>query len=252
MINPPELLGKAYYEDSSYFSVSSYKQFLKCEYAGTQPFGDPTSSMMVGSYVDAFIEGTLEEFKAEHPEIISSRGSSKGELKSEFKLAEQICTYIENDPVFMQFMSGEKQTAMTGEITGVPWKIKMDSYVPNKAISDLKIMANITNQDGEYIDFITRWGYDIQMAVYQEIVYQNTGEKLPCFICAVEKKDPLNSVIVHLPQNHLDAVLYTVKQQAQKFWSIKTGESEPEYCGHCRHCLPLRKGTPLISLEDLV
>lgn len=252
MINPSELMGKAYYEDSNYMSVSSYKQYLKCEYGGLQPFGESTVPMLVGSFVDAFVEGTLDEFRAEHPEILSSRGTRKGELKSEFILAEKICEYITKDKVFSQFMSGQKQTVMDGEIAGVPWKIKMDSYSPHIAISDLKVMASITNRNGEFIDFITPYGYDLQLAVYQSIVFQNTGERLPCFICAIEKSDPINSVIVQIPQDHMDAVLYMVKQNAEHFYHIRQGLIEPVKCGHCKHCVSARSVTPIISLGDLV
>ena len=41
----------------------------------------------------------------------------------------------------MEYMSGEKQVIMTGEIEGVPVKIKIDSYHPNKMIVDLKVMS---------------------------------------------------------------------------------------------------------------
>lgn len=253
MINPPELnTDELYFADKSRFSVSSYKQFLKCEYSGTIGFGQPTSAMLVGSYVDAYVSGELEKFVEQHPEIISSRGATKGSLKSEFALAEEICKYIDNDKVFSQFMSGDKQTVMTGEIAGVPWRIKMDSYSKGIAISDLKVMANITNRNGDYIDFVTQFGYDIQMAVYQNIVFQNTGERLPCFICAVSKTEPINSIIINIPQHHLDAVLYEVKQNAPRFWEVKNGLVSPKMCGKCNHCIQSRKTTPIISLEDLV
>jgi len=233
-------------------SVSSYKKYKHCEYAGTKPFGEPTPSMLIGSYVDAWIEGTLDEFREEHPNIYSSRGKTKGMLKSEFKLAEEICRYIENDKVFMQFMSGDKQTVMTGEIEGVPFKIKMDSYSKGVAINDLKVMADVTNRRGEFIDFITPWGYDIQMACYQEIVYQNTGERLPTFICAVEKKKPLNSAIVQIPQYHLDAVLFEVKQRVERYYQIRQGLIIPDRCGKCKTCISEQTETKIMTLEDLI
>ena len=84
---------------------------------------------------------------------------------------------------------------MTGELFGTRWKIKMDSYLPGSAIVDLKIMASITDlkwvRDLGYLDFVRYWGYDIQGAVYQKIVEQNTGKKIPFFIAAATKeKEP--------------------------------------------------------------
>jgi len=253
MINPKELsTDELYYKSKDYMSVSMYKQMQKCELNAVNGVFKPTDSMLVGSYVDAYISGTLDEFISEHPEIFSSRGATKGQLKSEFKKAEEICSYIDNDKVFSQFMSGEKQTVMTGEINGVPWKIKMDSYSPHIAINDLKCMYTVTNNKGEYVNFVSNWGYDIQMACYQEIVFQNTGERLPVYVCAVTKETPINSVIVNIPQDILDIVLYDVEQLAPRAWSVMQGLVEPEKCGHCATCLSARKTTPIVSLEDLV
>lgn len=59
---------------------------------------------------------------------------------------------------------------MTGRLFGAEWKIKMDSYIPDVAIVDLKVMESITKlkwvRDLGYLDFIRYWGYDIQGAVY--------------------------------------------------------------------------------------
>lgn len=254
MINPKELCtDELYFADKHYMSVSAYKRFKYCELAGTQEFnGSKSTALMVGSYVDAYISGTLDDFLNEHPEIISSRGATKGELKADFKQAEDICKFIDNDAVFSQFMSGEKQVVMTGEIAGVPFKIKMDSYSPHIAINDLKVMATVTDNRGNYIDFITKWGYDIQMAVYQEICRQNTGEQLPCYICAVTKETPINSVIVNIPQNYLDTTLYGVQELVKRYYDIKTGKVEPIGCGICGACISKRKETQIISLEDLI
>lgn len=233
-------------------SVSSYKRFKKCELDALQQWDLPkTTPLLVGSYVDAYVEGTLDQFKEEHPEILSTRGSSKGELKSEFKQADEICKYIDNDRTLQQFLSGEKQTIMTGEISGVPFKIKMDSYSPHIAINDLKVMATVTDRRGNYYDFITPWGYDIQLACYQEIVRQNTGDKLLCYICAVTKEDPINSIIVNIPQLYLDKALYEVESNIVHYYDVKMGRTAPISCNICSTCVSKRKETPIISLLDL-
>lgn len=247
-----QLTNENYYEQDNYMSVSAYKKFLHCECDGLEKFNSTSTAMLVGSYVDAYIEGTIEQFKEEHPELIASRGATKGELKADFKYADKICEYIDNDPIFKEFMSGEKQTIMTGKIEGVPFKIKMDSYSPDIAINDLKVMATVTNRDGEYYDFISRYGYDIQMACYQEIVYQNTGKRLPCYICAVTKEEPIDSVIVMIPQYVMDRALFLVTTKIQRFYDIKMGKVEPIPCGKCPSCIAKRKETPIISMEDMI
>lgn len=242
-----------YYDKDEYMSVSEFKRYQKCEVFGIQGYMEQmTDAMLIGSYVDSYIEGTLSKFKEEHPEVFSSRGENKGELKAPYKNADTICEYIDNDKVFSQFMSGEKQTIMTGNIAGVPWKIKMDSYSKGIAINDLKVMRTVTDSSGNYYDFITPWGYDIQLACYQEIVFQNTGERLPCYICAVTKETPINSVIVNITQDFLNKALYKVESLAPRFYDIKMNKEEPLGCGLCDNCISMRKSTPIISLEDLI
>ena len=241
-----------YYENDEYFSVSAYKKFNKCEEDGLKGFSETRSdAMMIGSYVDSFIEGTMEAFKSENPEIFSGQGKTKGELKSPFKNANLICDYITNSKVFSQFMSGEKQTILTGVIEGVPFKIKMDSYSPHIAINDLKVMATVTDRSGNYYDFITPWGYDIQLACYQEIVRQNTGEQLLCYICAVTKETPINSVIINIPQEYLDRALYRVKANIVHLYDVKMGKILPVGCGICNTCIEKRLEPEIISLADL-
>lgn len=240
-----------YFEDTGHFSVSKYKSFQRCEVGGMVGFGSPTTAMEVGSYVDSYVEGTLDKFIEDNPQIISSRGATKGKLKSEFKQAEEICRFIDNDKTIQQFLSGEKQVIMTGEIEEVPFKIMMDSYSKGIAISDLKVMASITDRQGNYYDFISSWGYDIQLACYQEIVFQNIGERLPTYIVVVTKESPINSAIVHIPQHILDQSLLGVKENINHYYNVWKNLEPVSGCGKCRYCISNRMSTPIISMETL-
>lgn len=253
MINPAFLAtDELYYADKDYMSVSLFKRFMKCEEGAFVPFS-PTSSMLVGSYVDAYISGTLDAFVEEHKdELISSRGATKGELKSDFKKAEEICRFIDNDKRLQQFLSGDKQTVMTGELFGVPWKIKMDIYSEHIAINDFKCMYTVTNSKGEYYDFISPWGYDIQMAAYQEIVRQNTGEVLPTYICAVTKETPIDSIIVKIPDHVLYRAMCKIEEFAPRFYDVWIGKEQPTRCECCDHCKETKKVTKIIRMEDLM
>lgn len=199
--------------NKEYMSVSQYKDFagtygkMACEFSAVEKLEErwkqkKTTPLLVGSYVDSYFEGTLEEFKKENPEIFTQ----KGELKANYKQAERIIARMERDPLFMQYMSGEKQVIMTGELFGAEWKIKIDSFVRGIAITDLKVMASITKlewvKDIGYLDFVRYWGYDIQGAIYQEIVYQNTGERPPFYIAAGTKEEEPNIEVIHVTQNY--------------------------------------------------
>ena len=241
-----------YFQDEHYMSTSKWKRFNQCEELGLIPFGTPSDDQLIGSYVDAWVEGSLDKFKEEHPEIISTRGATKGQLKAGFKKADEIIEYMKNNPTIMQFLQDEKQVVMTGEIEGVPTKIMIDNYSKGIAIVDLKIMRTITDRAGQYIDFISQWGYQYQGAIYQEIVYQNTGERLPFFIVAVTKETPINSVIVEIPQEILDTSLETVKSTIVRYYNIWKGEEQANGCGICPTCISKRVDTPLISMYDLM
>jgi hypothetical protein len=249
--------------NEKYMSVSQYKDFagtygkMACEFSTIEKLEErwaqkKTTPLLVGSYVDSYFEGTLEEFKKANPEIFTQ----KGELKANYKQAERIIARMERDPLFMQYMSGEKQVIMTGELFGAEWKIKIDSFVRGIAITDLKVMASITKlewvKDIGYLDFVRYWGYDIQGAIYQEIVYQNTGERPPFYIAAGTKEEEPNIEVIHVTQNYLDEAKHMVEMNMPRILRVKNGEAEPdrcEMCDCCRHTKVLKRP---ISITNLV
>ena len=212
---------------------------------------EKSTALLVGSYVDSYFEGSLEQFKKENPEIFTQ----KGELKANFKQAEEIIARIERDEYFMKFMSGQKQVIMTGELFGAKWKIKMDSYIPDVAIVDLKVMASITDlkwvKDIGYLDFVRYWGYDIQGAIYQEIVRQNTGKKLPFYIAGATKQAEPDIRIIHVTDNYLQEALHMVEANMPRILRVKSGEAEPDRCELCDCCRHNRVLTRPISIMDL-
>lgn len=244
-----EVNNSNYYTNTGHMSVSQFKSMLKCQ-GGKIEEVEKTTPLLVGSYVDSYIEGTLEEFKKENPQIFSSRGNSKGELKTDFKIAEKVCEYLDNDEVAKKFLSGDKQTILTGVIEDVPFKIKMDSFIKDKAIVDLKVMRTI-RKNGSLYNFIGYWGYDIQLACYQEIVYQNYGKKLPCYIVVATKEDPIECRVINIPQHKLDLSLNFVKENIKELYEVYIGNKEPYYCGECANCIKNNRYNKIISMEEL-
>lgn len=232
-----------------YLSVSQYKDFcgttgkVPCEaQALAKMRGEweikKTIPLMVGSYVDAYFEGTLEQFKYENPGVFTSKGT----LRSEYKKADYIIERCERDPLFMKYMSGEKQIIMTAELFGAVWKIKMDSYLTDKAIVDLKVIQSIGKafwiRDLGYMNFVEYWGYDLQLAIYQEVVYRNTGKRLPTYIAAVSKEEEPDIRLIYIDDKRLQEKMYEVEHNTPKILRIKNGEMEPircECCDYCRH-----------------
>lgn len=249
--------------NKEYMSVSQYKDFagtygkMACEFSAVEKLEErweqkKTTPLLVGSYVDSYFEGTVGEFKKETPEIFTQDGG----LKAPYIQADKIIERMERDPLFMMYMSGKKQVIMTAELFGAKWKIKIDSYAEGIAITDLKVVESITKpkwvRDIGYLDFIRYWGYDIQGAIYQEVVYRNTGLRLPFYIAAGTKEEEPNIEVIHVTQNYLDEAKHMVEMNMPRILRVKSGEAEPdrcEMCDCCRHTKVLKRP---ISITNLV
>ena len=222
-----------------FMSVSQFKSFEKCPAAAMAEINgkftrEKTTSLLVGSYVDSYFEGTLKTFIRQNPEVFKKDGT----LKAEYIQAEAIIQRILQDKLFTEYMSGEKQVIMTGKINGVDVKIKVDSLLPDKIV-DLKIMRDFENvyvTDSGSLPWFEAWGYDLQGAVYQEIVRQNTGHLLPFYLAAATKEKVTDIDIVHIGQNHLDFAFERVNSNIAMYDAIKKGIIVPERCEKCEYC----------------
>ena len=194
----------------------------------------------MGSYVDAWFEGDLDNFRKNNPEIFKRDGT----LKSDYIQAEKIIERIRQDKVFMDYMSGEKQCIFEGELFGTRWKIKVDSWIPDK-LDDLKIMRSLEPVMGK--SFIEHWGYDIQGAIYQEI---ERGGK-PFFIAAATKEEPANLEIIHIPQYALRNALDYVGRTLPHILAVKNGWIRPERCGVCPYCRATKVLDGPVEMEDV-
>ena len=263
--------------EMEYVSSSQYKMFFNpyndcCEAAAlAQIKGEierpMTTSLLMGSYVDEALTGDLEKFKSEHPELISTRGESKGQLKRDYVQAEAMVQRALRDPTFMAYVTGGvHQAIFTGKISDVPVKIKIDHIAMKDgkpvAIVDLKTVKSMyetfwVKDSGEHLSFIERWAYDLQGAVYQCIYEQNTGLKLPFYIAAVSKDKDSEGIahprlkVIQIPQTKLDERLTEVKNNIGKIQMLKEGKIEPINCGKCDYCadtLPCE----VISMDELL
>ena len=254
-----------------YMGTSSFKAFCKCEAAALaeikgEYIRPKSTALLVGSYVDAHFEGTLDLFKAQNPELFKRDGS----LKSEYIQAEQIINRIEQDELFMLLMSGKKQVIRTGTIAGIPFKIKIDSYIDaatcktiadrfpdaaealgflDGAIVDLKCMRDTAPiwVDGiGKAPFVEAWGYDLQGAIYQAV----EGNMLPFILAVSTKEDESGLNAFSISQNDLDAKLMEVEELAPRFQAIKQGLIEPERCEDCAYCRRTRVLTRIVDYKE--
>lgn len=225
-----------------FMSVSQYKAMQKCEAAAMAEIkGEYTPergrALILGSYVDELLTGTAksqEEFISENrTELYQKSGKPYADIVQ----ADIAVERVRQQPLMMHYLNGQHQKIMTGEIEGVPFKIRMDSFDPKNFICDLKYMASLRSPN-LFEPMISYWGYDLQAACYQEIVRQNIGRKLPFIFVVATKEKPAHLEVGEISQWNMDAALDGVRKSIRRYAAIKRGEIEPERCEEygCDYC----------------
>ena len=251
-----------------FMSVSQFKQFQKCEAMALAElrgeYERPKSkALLLGSFVDEMLTGTKKsqiKFIVENRSEIFQKSSKLSKVDdeglaaiatdylpnifdadnkpyAEIVQALETIARIKKQPLMMEHFKSKHQVIMTGEIAGVPFKIKMDNYKPGEFISDGKYMASLRSPN-LFEPMVKYWGYDKQGAVYQEIVRQNTGKRLPFYLDVGTKETPAHLAVAEIKQYDLDEALEFVKAHAPRYQAIKNGEVEPTRCDEydCNYC----------------
>lgn len=271
-----KLTAENYYSPEAnwaYMSASQFKSFRRCEAAAMAElrgeWGKKDSiALLVGSYVDAYFSGELEQFKADHPEIFTK----KNELKAEFQKAHAICERIDRDELARLLLSGKHQTIKTGKIAGVWFKTKSDSLLTARQVEaickkfpqvrelvpfggamivDLKCMKDFENiwddELHERVNFIEFWGYDTQGAIYQKV----DNRMLPFVIMAATKEAEPDVEAMYIPDEDLSFALSEVEALSPRYAAIKRGEIEPVGCGKCAYCRSVKRLSVIKHYKNL-
>ena len=248
--------------NNQFMSVSVYNLFMECpaKALGTLSgdWQEPTSTaMLVGGYVDAHFAGDLPEWKLAHPECCKK----DGDLKAEYKHAETMIKVLETDPLAMSYMTGEKQAILTGTIGGVPWKGKLDVYLPGIRIVDLKTTKSIretqwSKELGRRVSFIEQYNYFTQVAVYLELERQTAGrverDWLDFYMVAVSKEQVPDKEVIDLSDpDRIADTLAQVEDNVRWIDNIRRGVLAPTGCGVCDYCRTTKKLVRPISYKDL-
>lgn len=263
--------------DIHYMSCSQFQSFQSCEAATMarlrgewKPDGS-SDALFQGQYFHSYFEGP-EAFKrfceAGFEQIFKtkatkSRGTEVVGKYAPFERLDQMIATVEADP-FMQSMiqlPGNVEQFMVGEIGGIPWRMKMDKYCPNKRlIIDWKTSANLWElyynpETKEKQSFVEEYGYLMRAAVYGEIERQNVGsDTFPTFlILGVSKQDPPDKGAFCLNDDARWAYeLEKVKAAIPRIQQIKEGHLAPRRCGHCEYCRATKKINRVLMYTDLM
>lgn len=254
-----ELTAENYYTPEAnqrYMSVSQYKQFVKCEAAAMAEIAGEwhrpeTTALLVGSYVDAWYEGTQDAFIREHSELFKRDGM----LKADYAHADKIIEQCQCDDLFTAYMAGEKQRIFTAELFGTEWKIKVDSLHPDKIV-DLKVVRSLERVMGR--SFVEHWWYDGQMAIYAEVERRSRHKEhqpperepaLDTYLAVATKEDPINLEIVYIPAWRHKELLEDVQRDMPHILAVKQGDEPAQRCGMCEYCRSTKVLTQPLDFE---
>lgn len=245
-----------------YMSVSQWKDFQSCEaYAMAKLRGEfspqPSTAMLVGSYVDAFYSGTMDEFQYENPQIFRRDGG----LRADYVQADTIITRMQNDKLYSMLMAGRNQVIITGTVAGVEWKGKIDSLLSAEQCQEIVTEFKETGEvldgaDGAIVDqkvmrdtkggdepFWKMWGYHYQGAVYQKL----EGHNLPFILAIGTKEKPEDLAAIYLDSETLREALYEVEDSMEHVQAVKEGRIAPKRCEHCAYCRMTRKLSTIVN-----
>lgn len=247
--------------DREYMSCSQYQDFLSCEARALAKLQgryipEPSEALIVGNYFHTAMESEEAhiEFCRQHFDDIYKYKISKatGEAivtgkYSPYTKADEMIDVCFNDPLIKSLidMPGENEVIMTGEMFGVPWKIRLDKYMPDKRlIVDWKTTADINKTEynpilGERESFVEALGYMMRAAVYTEIEKQYTGKDTDAnfVIVAISKQDsPDKAALLLNHRQRYDWELEQIEKNMMNIRRIKSGELKPRRCGMCDYC----------------
>lgn len=120
----PILTEENYYDDVFYMSNSRFKEYMACPLRqqaidlGFWKGKKSTDALLLGNYVHSYFESEeaharfLEENGSE---LISTRGATKGQLKTSFKIADTMIKTLEKDELFNAIYHGSEDDVVVKE-----------------------------------------------------------------------------------------------------------------------------------------
>lgn len=230
--------------NKQYMSYSQFKDFCECPAMAMAKINgeyitEPSDSMLVGSYIDAWLDGKIDEFKEINPQIFTQ----KGELKSQFKQADELIEIIKNDKYFYNLLKkGRRQRILTCNINGVPFKTKIDT-LSECFINDGKVLKDCNDiwYNGMKTSFIYQYRYDLQGAIYQMAVLQTLNKKLPFMLSVITKERVPDKRVFQLSDETIENAMQEVIQKAPTFNAMKNGKEPIFGCGKCEYCRSIKK-----------
>lgn len=259
-----------------YMFNSVYQDFLKCEanalFNLENPVLDiePATPLLVGNYVHSYFESVeshenfverYSQFKDDLGKVKDLIHTKKG-LRSEFQTAENMIKRLDDDNLFQYFYNDEdceKESIVTGNMFGVPWKGKIDSLNVKKGyFCDIKTVDDLNKKhwsvdDHQWVSFFKARHYATQMGMYKKMLQTMYHKPFACYVFAVDKTKGNGLTAIEVPFEDMTEAVASVEEHLPRVVQVKKHEADPTRCEHCEYCKSTRKLTGFISdPEELI
>ncbi len=242
-----------------YMSSSQFKAFSSCSAAAMAELEGRYSPagkdcFTEGHMFEALVCGSEELFYMQHPDIISTRGASKGNPKSNYIRIIEAAEAMKRQKSMMDIIARcDKQVIVTGVINGVPYKGCIDLFDPETAdcwdTKCVKDFAGIYSPDeGRRLEWWEYYGYHRQAAIYRELCRQTFGRAGRFGLMAATKEPVPDVDWLQFDDSILDCAYDMVYELSPMYQAMKCGIVDTEPCGACSYC----KSVKLLSEPRLI
>jgi len=256
--------------NKEYMSNSQYSGFLECESKELakltgEHIEDDKDAFLIGSYVHAWNDGKLDEFKADHPELYKKDKS----MYEKYAIAQKMVDTIQNDRFAMFSLGkGKSEVILTAELFGAKWKIMLDrddekrwiEIKTTKSIKERYWQYNELTERNEQVNFIEKWNYVRNAAVYAEVERlarcRETWKE--AVLLAVSKESIPDKEIISLYNPHVQTDGYVFSQELSqieanmpRILAVKAGIEKPISCGKCAYCLGKKQLSKLVHWSEI-
>lgn len=265
----PQKLTKAnYYDNDQDWQTQSKSWFWKFEKCEAEALAElkgewnppqDLDPLLVGNYLHTHFESpeAHTEWLEEHKKAIYKYGNPKNGIKKQYEQADNMIATLESDPMFNQLYQGDKEVIVTGELFGVKWRGRIDCLnLKREQFYDLKTVDDIHKrhwsiEDHRNVSFAIDRGYDMQMAIYRELIKQTYGVECTPLIVAVSKQEQPDKGVFTIPEYLMDFQMNRIEQDQPHIQAVKDGTEKPAACGHCAYCRSQKQLQAVIDIDAI-
>ncbi len=244
-------------------------------------------------YIDSLRDGDSDSFVQLNPDALTQAGimragfskakeafedvkdkkisfdsfARKMTLLGDYRKADEIIEMINQSPLFLTALSGQKEVIFTANMFGCDWKILIDSYMPEEErFGDLKVLKSLFDKfwDTEaqcYQNVFEYRGYYGQMAIYADV--ERRANKRECYFepfiaVATKEKFPNKDITSFVSteqsvEDFIQSQLLMVESHMPRILAVKDGTEKPNRCGKCDYCVSTKvlTGTTHYSAYNL-